>query len=301
MKINSNFNQNSNANSTPNPKAPICDAQGNRLYHFLGIFVSSDGKTIYKQDPITNSITYYQIFLTPNKNPYIMDNGKVFYVDYLVARCFKYLPHDAQKYKVFHLDGKPENCEAKNLEWRLLQPNPLQQSGPNPSLQHSTQNQFSNSNPLPTPNMSPVLQQQNRAYLLNTYQECKFGPLTLNKKGEVYDGKNVLTMCDVIFDGDTNLSVCIRPYVVSANGKRYYLEELVRRARYVEGTPDGMTSPKILHKDHDRNNFASSNLEWVEENSPEYQAYMQDEKAYIRKRNVALNPGIVFPEFMQPK
>lgn len=256
-------------NSNPNPKAPTIDANGNRLYYYLGVYVSSDGKTIYKLDPSTGSKQYYTIKQKPNGAPYIEDNGNTFFVNYLVAVCYKPAPKDGKKYVIAHLDGNVSNCDVNNLEWRLPQP-------------------------------SPVIQKPHKPYTLNTYSECKFGSITINKNGEVYDGKNLLNQNDDSYDCDTDLFVCGRPFVI-VNGKRHYMDDLVTNARFVEGTPDNKKHPVILHKDHDRNNYASNNLEWVEEDSPEYIEYLKDENAQKRKRNVELNPGKAFPDFMQPK
>lgn len=252
-----------------NPKAPTVDANGNRLYYYLGIYVSSDGKTIYKLDPATGVKQYIPIKQKSNGSPYIEENGATFYVNYLVAVCYKPAPKDGKKYVIVHLDGDLANCDVSNLEWRLPQPTPIPQ----------------------TP--------QSKPYSLNTYQQCKFGNLTVNKAGEVYDGNNLLKQDDSIYDSDTDLFVCIRPFVY-VNGKRYMMDDLVTKARFVQGTPNGKTNPVILHKDHDRNNYASSNLEWVEESSAEYQNYLADEKQARRARNVQLNPNKVFPSFMQP-
>lgn len=252
-----------------NPKAPTVDANGNRLYYYLGIYVSSDGKNIYKLDPATGVKQNVPIKQKPNGSPYIEENDTTFYVNYLVAVCYKPAPKDGKKYVIVHLDDDLANCDVSNLEWRLPQPKPTLQKAPN------------------------------RPYALNTYDECKFGNLTINKAGEVYEGNNLLDQDDNIYDCDTDLFVCIRPFVY-VNGKRYMMDDLVTRARFVQGTPDGKKSPVILHKDHDRNNYASSNLEWVEESDAEYQKYLTVEKKARGVRNVQLNPNKALPNSMRP-
>lgn len=132
-----------------------------------------------------------------------------------------------------------------------------------------------------------------------------YGPLTINEKGEVYQNGKQLTQSDHMYDSDTDLSVCINPHVNvddrrSIYWKRVFMDELVSAAGYVQGTKAGKTDPAILHKDHDRNNYESSNLEWVEKGSPEYDSYHKDEIEQIKKRNVELNPNKAFPSFMQP-
>lgn len=133
-----------------------------------------------------------------------------------------------------------------------------------------------------------------------------YGPLTINDKGEVFQNGKQLTQDDHMYDSDTDLSVCIDPFVIvddkrSIYRKRVFLDDLVEAAGYVQGTKAGKTDPAILHKDHDRNNYESSNLEWVEKGSPEYASYRKDEIAQIKKRNAELNPNKAFPNFMQPK
>lgn len=133
-----------------------------------------------------------------------------------------------------------------------------------------------------------------------------YGPLTINEKGEVFQNGKQLTQSDHMYDSDTDLSVCIGPHVNvddkrSIYRKRVFLDDLVSAAGYVQGTKTGKTDPAILHKDHDRNNYESSNLEWVEKDSPEYASYRKDEIEQIKKRNDELNPNKGFPDFMQPK
>ena len=133
-----------------------------------------------------------------------------------------------------------------------------------------------------------------------------YGDLIVNDKGEVYQNGKQLTQSDEMYDSDTDLFVCINPHVSvddkrSIYHKRVHMDDLVEAANYVQGTKAGKTDPAILHKDHDRNNYESSNLEWVEKGSPEYAAYRKDEIEQIKKRNAELNPNKTFPNFMQPK
>ena len=184
-------------NSNSKPKAPTIDANGNRLYYYLGIYVSSDGKSIYKLDLTTGAKHNYIIKHKPNGSPFIEENGTVFDVDYLVAVCYKPAPKDGNKYVIVHLDSNLANCDVDNLEWRLPQPMPIS------------------------------FQWQSKPYSLNTYQECKIGKLTINKAGEVYNGTDLLDQYDNLYDSDTDLVVCIRPFV-NANGWRKTMDELER-------------------------------------------------------------------------
>ena len=141
---------------------------------------------------------------------------------------------------------------------------------------------------------------------MKTKVKTPYGELTVQDNGEVYQNGKKLNQHDEMYDADTDLSVCIGPYVnVYAKGslysKRVHMDDLMDKAQYVQGNKSGMKNPAILHKDHDRNNYASNNLEWVEKDSPEYAAYRKDEVEQIKKRNDELNPRKAFPDFMQPK
>ena len=99
--------------------------------------------------------------------------------------------------------------------------------------------------------------------------KTSYGDLTVQDNGEVYQNGKKLDQCDEMYDADTDLSVCISPHVnVDDKGsiykKRVHMDELMEMAGYVQGSKSGMKNPTILHKDHDRNNYASDNLEWVE-------------------------------------
>ena len=141
---------------------------------------------------------------------------------------------------------------------------------------------------------------------MKTSVKTPYGELTVQDNGEVYQNGQKLDQRDEMYDADTNLSVCISPHVnVYAKGslysKRVHMDDLVEKAGYVQGNKNGMKTPAILHKDHDKDNYASNNLEWVEKTSQEYVEYQKDENAQKRKRNVELNPGKTFPDFLQPK
>lgn len=141
---------------------------------------------------------------------------------------------------------------------------------------------------------------------MKTKVKTAYGDLAVQNNGEVYQNGKKLDQIDEMYDADTDLSVCISPHVsVDAKGslykKRIHMDDLMEKAGYIKGSKSGMKNPAILHKDHDRNNYANDNLEWVEKDSPEYVDYRNDEVQQIKDRNIELNPGKTFPDFMQPK
>lgn len=256
-------------------KSPTIDDKGNRLYYCLGIYVSRDGKELYSID--NGGKHYYQRKTGAQKEPFIEVKGKKHSIAYIVAKCYKPAPKDGKTYSITHIDGNLDNCDISNLKWEVVPPKVY------------------------TFNHDP----QTKLKILCTVPQRI---LIVHKNGDVFEkgNKNKLAQYDSIYDSDTDLEFCIGPFVyVSTNSciyrKRISMDVLMEEVGYIQGTKDDKKSPKILHIDHDPNNYDSSNLEWVEENSPEYIAYRKDEVNQIRNRNIQLNPSKTFPEFMQPK
>lgn len=65
-------------------------------------------------------------------------------------------------------------------------------------------------------------------------------------------------------------------------------------AEFVSGDKSLLKNPKVLHKDHDYMNFSEENLEWVEEDSQEYQDYKNKKKTDIDELTKKLNPNKLF-------
>lgn len=198
----------------------------------------------------------YKINGDENEEPYILINKRKYSVADLVATCYKPKPKDGKEYVLIHIDGDLHNCDKSNLEWK-------QQTY-----------KF---------NADPTTKLSNKSI-----------SIVLTNKGEVKQGNQTLTQQDYCYDSDTDCHDCIKPYVL-INGKRCYMEDLVAEANYVQGDKYSMNDPVILHIDNDRNNYASSNLEWVERTDPRFIKYKTDEKAFIIKRRIELNPGKTLP------
>lgn len=240
---------------------PKEDSDGNRLFFARGIYVSKDGKTIYNLQDNTSYPHYYKPHPDKEGRLYITNDGDRLYVDEMVATCYCHKPKDGRKYKLIHKDGNMANNLCSNLEWQYVPPTPY------------------------TVNMNP---------------ECNIGSLKIKSDGTVYDGRNILTVHNELYDSDTDLFVTIRPHV-SYNGKRVFMDDLVEKAQFVHGDKDTITNPHILHKDHDPMNYNRDNLEWVEKDSKEYQDYMTNYDKWEYDNNIKLNPHKRFPDFMQPR
>ena len=196
------------------------------------------------------------IYGNADEEPYVLINKRKYNVATLVSICYVPEPKDGKKYVLVHKDGNLQNCDKSNLEWQLC----VYKFNSQPTT-HLANNNVS---------------------------------LTVTNSGEVLQGNQKLQQLDYLYDSDTDSHACIRPHV-KINGKRYFIEDLVDAARYVHGDKYSMTDPVILHKDHDRNNFNSDNLEWVESTDSKYIAYKQDEDVQIQKRRIELNPGKPLP------
>lgn len=202
------------------------------------------------------------IYGEADEEPYILINKRKYEVATLVATCYRPMPKDGKAYILIHKDGNLQNCDMSNLEWQ------------------------------------PYVYKFNTNPTTKVWVNSKY--LVVTSKGEVLLYNQELTKCDELFDGDTNLSVCINPFVI-VDSKRVFMDDLMTKAQYIQGDRDSLNDPVILHRDHDRNNYDSSNLEWVERTDPRYIAYQKNEIAFINKRNEELNPGIEFPDFMKRK
>ncbi len=73
--------------------------------------------------------------------------------------------------------------------------------------------------------------------------------------------------------------------------RRARVDALMAEAEFVAGDNSLMSRPRVLHKDQDYLNYNSFNLEWAEEDSPEYQAYMWQKKDDLDRLTIQENPN----------
>lgn len=109
---------------------------------------------------------------------------------------------------------------------------------------------------------------------------------SVSKDGKVLkDGKEVVVL-DYLYDPDQDRHVAINPHFRDSNSKIRDVDEVIARA-YLP-IPAGIKTPKILHKDLDYANSKLSNLQWIEESSPEYQEYKKAKEKAKKLRNKEL-------------
>jgi hypothetical protein len=110
-----------------------------------------------------------------------------------------------------------------------------------------------------------------------------------------------MSVTDIQYDSDMDLIVTVRPYFNDNDNRRVAVDDVVAGAAdYIAGDRSALKNPAILHKDHDRLNYRRDNLQWVEQDSQEYQDYKDAEKQYVRNKNITMNPSKQFPDYMQP-
>ena len=175
-------------------------------------------------------------------------NGKIgtVYIQDLVADCFcAPKPNDGNYYVLVHKDGNLQNDHYKNLEWRLA----------------------------------------TSAYPQTTATTAGKVKLTdgleVRKNGTIYQKGKKLTVGTVIGNGDIDMIVPIEPFVEYERKnswgryerKRISVDKLMDIAGYVNKNKNRFEHPVILHRDNDRLNFDSDNLEWTDYNDPRYKEY----------------------------
>ena len=162
-----------------------------------------------------------------------------------------------KRYRIKYRDGNRANCHYGNLEWEVR------------PYEHATSSTVK----------------------VNIYGVV----LTVKDDGTVKEGKNPRIPYDAIGDSDLDLMVCIDPHVrfdeKGVRWKSIAMDDLMKEAGFIQGDDSVLDDPVILHKDNNRLNFASDNLEWVEATDPRYAEYQKKRKEEMHARNVEMNPG----------
>lgn len=223
----------------------------------LNLWVDRSGTHVYREYKEQKYNKFLQIHQRVDGSKYLsLTFPGIVEIDLLVADCYNPKPCDGKKYVLVHKDGHLWNCDADNLEWKqVIKFDPL-----------STRRKLDNG-------------------------------LTVTFDGKFYDGKEELNIVKEIGDSDTDRIVGIEPYVRYYRKNAYkrtiekkaYPDDLMAEAEYVNGNKHSLKKPKVLHKDHDYLNFSEENLEWVEEDSQEYQSYKKKKKTDIDSLTIILN------------
>lgn len=188
--------------------------------------------------------------------PYVINVwlGCKSYVDELVVECFcPPMPRDGRKYRVFHRDYNPKNCDARNLTWRL-----------EPYV-HTT-----------TPTTTFTV--EGKLY-------------TLREDGTV-DGLQVHDyFVDQSTGRKVVISPYIK--IAKVNDPNDYwaisIEKLMEEGGYIQGDNSILRNPVIIHKNGDYLDCSSQNLEFVEENEHFHFAYLHKKRKAMAKREKELN------------
>lgn len=223
------------------------------------VWVNMEGTYAYREynDPSKNCSLIIHIKADGSKYLNTKSHGEIL-LDEAVAICFRPMPKDGKKYILIHKDGNLGNCNAYNLEWKQV------------------------------PKYSPT----------DKERELDNG-LVVRINGEILDRRKVLPLVKESGDGDTNRIVAIEPKVCYrrknqwgvSDDKSAFIDDLMAAAEFVDGDPSLLVRPRVLHKNMDYLDFHADNLEWVEENSVEYQEYMKRKKEDKDNLTVKLNPG----------
>ncbi len=237
------------------------EIDGRRMRYCMkyNIWVNREGTYAYREykDPAWNHAL--QIHTRPDGSKYLdtKSHGEIL-LDEAVAICFRIMPRDGRKYVPVHKDNDPGNCHVFNLAWKQVP-----------------------------------------KYSLTDKERKLENGLVVRSDGTILDKRKKLSVVTVIGDSDTDRLVSVDPYVCysrrncygSIDERRERVDALMAEAELVAGDNSLMSRPRVLHKDQDYLNYNSSNLEWAEEDSPEYQAYMRQKKDDLDRLTIQENPN----------
>ena len=230
-----------------------------------GVIISQDGKTVAINDfgKPGNCLNVQ----TDSTGPYVINRqGARIDTGYAVAEAWNFqYPGDGPR-KAVRKDGNVLNTSADNLKW--------------------------------VPDLDPYVPAS--APLKRV--EWMGRQITVFKTGKVKAGGNDLPIEDHYHDSATDCDRYLYKPFVMAGGLQLPMDDLMAAASYVGGDPTGMKCPKVLHKDFDMMNFDSSNLEWKEFSSPEYQEYIDAMIATNQEKSERTNNGKDVPDkwFLPP-
>lgn len=95
------------------------------------------------------------------------------------------------------------------------------------------------------------------------------------------------TPIDYLYDPDMDLYSARSVLEVNINKRHVKIDDLMDAAGYVQGDDAVLEKPVILHRNMNYRNFASDNLEWVEETDPRYLEYLKKREAERQARTAS--------------
>lgn len=239
----------------------------NRLMRYsprFNAWVDIQGTYVYREynDPSKNGPL--SIYTRADGSKYVAPKFPgIIEMDIFVALCWKPEPQNGKKHILIHKDGNKGNCAASNLEWKEVA-------------------RFS-----PTDDMREAIKGIWVKFDGTVYQDSR--------------AKHPITVVKEVGDRDTDRGAVpiSEPYIcyhfINKYGrgdvKHIPMDELMDLAEFVDGDKSKLRNPKVLHKDGDYLNYSEENLEWVEEDSPEYQDYLQQKKRDLERRTIEMNPN----------
>lgn len=193
--------------------------------------------------------------------PFIVDKygNRILIAQAVMAAFGTAAPQDGKRYTIGFKDGNQYNCDYQNLEWVEYH------------YKHTT---------LP----------KVRIYCAGEFVEVhSTGKIKVNGKEE--------TPIDYLFDPDMDLFSARSVLEVNINKRHVKIDELMEAAGYAQGDDAVLEKPVILHRDMNYKNFASDNLEWVEETDPRYLEYCKKREAERQARTAELNKSRNVPDY----
>ena len=229
----------------------------------FNVWVNIQGTYVYREYNDSSLNGPLMIYTRPDGSKYLNPKSPgTIELDELVANCWKPEPQDGKKHILIHKDSNKGNCAASNLEWEEVA-------------------RFS-----PTEHIREAIK-----------------GIWVQFDGTVYQdqsAKHKIPPQDYVPDADTNRTVPIPEPFISYKVKNKYgryeekripMDELMDLAEFVDGDKSKLRHPKVLHKDGNYLNYDNDNLVWVEEDSPEYQNYLQHKKRDLERRTIEMNPN----------
>lgn len=230
-----------------------------------GLMISKDGKTVALNNFGKPGDTL--TILQDASGPYVNNKAgeRIDIGDAVADAWLNKYPGNGPK-KVKYLDGNVMNTDADNLKW--------------------------------IPDLTPYTQ----SGVILKRVSWMGRTVTVTKTGKAMAGGVELPVEDHYHDDTFDAERYLYYPFVKVGGLQLPMDDLMAAASFIGGDPAGMTCPMVLHKDYDMMNFDSSNLEWVERSSPEYEDYINAMIATNRVKSDIANPDKDIPEkwFMPP-
>lgn len=246
------------------PKERIHKGKSCRFYRAESIWVSSDG-TVAGMSDKKDHIKDLPI-KSDFRGKYVIHEwyGRVGIAEAVMVCFGPRYPTDGKQYVISFKDGNKENCNKSNLQWLPYH------------YQHATSDEVK-------------IDLEGISY-------------TVRKDGTILKGKKTETILDSLYDSDVELDACINPYIAvpkknSIHHEHIWIDEIMRRAGFIQGDDAGLLNPAILHRDNDWKNFASDNLEWTEATDQRYLDYQAKKQADMKLRSQEINKGKPIPDY----